>query len=70
MTWLAGRRFLLPWSLVGLGVVAACLLALLVPVPKCRTVTVPVTVHVLGGSETALVSRCPGAYNSVFVTPP
>jgi hypothetical protein len=74
ITWLAGRGFLLPWSLVGLGVVAACLLALLVPVPNCRTV--PETVHVLGGSETALVVICPGPYSGtgagggVFVTPP
>jgi len=51
------------------AVLVATLLALLNPFQsKCRTV--PATVHVLGGSETALVFVCPGAYNEVFVTPP
>jgi hypothetical protein len=56
------------------SLVVATLLALLVPVPECRTV--PEAVHVRGGSEIALVWVCPGAYDGlsqgggVFVTTP
>jgi hypothetical protein len=49
ITWLAGRGFLLSWSLVGLAVVAACLLAIARPFGQiqCTTTYLPSTISVI-----------------------
>jgi hypothetical protein len=57
MTRLAVRRLLMPWSVVGLGLLAACVLALLVPVqqPKCAGWTGYLPIAKSGGAVVAAV---------------